>query len=210
MSRTIQAIEGRPATNNTTSREPFTRCAWVPAGDDLYAAYHDREWGVPVRDEASLFELLCLEGAQAGLSWRTILGRRDGYRSAFDGFDPGLVAAFDDARLESILGDPRIVRNRLKVYAARDNARALLELRSATTLAELVWDVVGGKPIQNAWQSIDEVPAITPEADTMSRLLRSRGFRFVGPTICYAFMQSAGLVNDHMVGCFRHAEVRAR
>ena len=188
--------------------KPRHRCAWASSPE--MATYHDAEWGVPLHGDAALFEMLTLEGAQAGLSWRTILGRRDGYRSAFDGFDPGLVAAFDDARLESILGDPRIVRNRLKVYAARDNARALLELRSATTLAELVWDVVGGKPIQNAWESIDEVPAITPEADTMSRLLRSRGFRFVGPTICYAFMQSAGLVNDHVVGCFRHAGVRAR
>jgi len=184
------------------------RCAWVPANDELYEAYHDREWGVPIRDERRLFELLCLEGAQAGLSWRTILARRDGYRAVFAGFDPEQVAAFEDERLEEILRDPRIVRNRLKVLATRDNARALLRLRDdGTSLARLMWDVVGGEPTVNRRLTVDEIPAVTPDAEAMSRTLRGRGFRFVGPTICYAFMQSAGLVNDHVVNCFRYAEV---
>jgi DNA-3-methyladenine glycosylase I len=186
------------------------RCAWVPPDDELYVAYHDLEWGVPLRDERQLFELLCLEGAQAGLSWRTILARRDGYRSVFAGFDPARVAAFDDARLEAALLDPRIVRNRLKVYATRDNARAVLGLRErGTTLTRVLWDVVGGWPIVNRWESTAQIPVSTPEAETMSRLLRERGFRFVGPTICYAFMQAAGLVNDHTVDCFRYCEVAA-
>jgi DNA-3-methyladenine glycosylase I len=185
------------------------RCAWVPPDDELYVAYHDLEWGVPLRDERRLFELLCLEGAQAGLSWRTILARRDGYRAVFAGFDPEQVAAFDDDGLEAALQDPRIVRNRLKVYAARDNARAVLRQREEGGLGRLLWDVVGGSPIANRWQTPAEIPAVTPAAETMSRLLRERGFRFVGPTICYALMQAAGLVNDHLVSCFRYGEVSA-
>jgi DNA-3-methyladenine glycosylase I len=185
-----------------------TRCEWVPAGDELYVAYHDLEWGVPVHDERALFELLTLEGAQAGLSWRTILGRREGYRAVFDGLDPATVAAFDDARLEEILLDARIIRNRLKVYSMRDNARAVLRLHEAGTgLAQVLWDAVGGRPIVNAWESDEQIPASTPDAEAMSRTLRGLGFRFVGPTICYAFMQSAGLVNDHVVSCFRYVEV---
>jgi DNA-3-methyladenine glycosylase I len=184
------------------------RCDWVPAGDDLYVAYHDREWGVPVHDERALFGLLCLEGAQAGLSWRTILARRDGYRAVFEGFDPDAVAAFDDDRLETILLDARVIRNRLKVFATRDNARAVLRLREGgADLDHLLWDVVGGRPIVNAWETFGQVPAVSREAETMSRTLRKLGFRFVGPTICYAFMQSAGLVNDHTVGCFRYREM---
>jgi DNA-3-methyladenine glycosylase I len=183
------------------------RCAWVPQNDDLYVAYHDREWGVPIHDEFRLFELLCLEGAQAGLSWRTILARRDGYRAVFAGFDPEQVARFDDERLEAALQDTRIIRNRLKVYATRDNALTLLSLPGETTFERLVWDAVGGRSIQNAWESVDQIPVSTPEAETMSRTLRELGFRFVGPTICYAFMQSAGLVNDHLVSCFRYREV---
>jgi DNA-3-methyladenine glycosylase I len=183
-----------------------TRCAWVPPNDDLYVAYHDREWGVPLHEELALFELLCLEGAQAGLSWRTILARRDGYRAVFAGFDPEELANWDDGRLEAILQDARIIRNRLKVHAARDNARALLRLRTETTLDRLLWDMVGGRPIQNAWESLDQIPVSTPEAETMSRTLRKLGFRFVGPTICYAFMQAAGLVNDHTVDCYRYQE----
>jgi DNA-3-methyladenine glycosylase I len=183
----------------------------VPIGDRLYVAYHDLEWGMPVRDERPLFELLCLEGAQAGLSWRTILGRRDGYRAVFDDFDPERLAAFADERLETILQDARIVRNRLKVYATRDNARALLRLRTEREdgLSGLVWAVVGGRPIQNAWRANDDVPAVTPEAEALSSALRKLGFRFVGPTICYAFMQSAGLVNDHLATCHRYSEVQS-
>jgi DNA-3-methyladenine glycosylase I len=183
------------------------RCDWVPPNDELYVPYHDREWGVPLHDERRLFELLCLEGAQAGLSWRTILARREGYRAVFADFDPDRLAEFDDDRLEAILLDPRVIRNRLKVLATRDNARAVLRLRGETTLSRVLWDVVGGAPIQNAWETLDQIPASTPVAETMSRNLRARGFRFVGPTICYAFMQSAGLVNDHVVGCFRYEEV---
>lgn len=183
------------------------RCGWVSADDELYVAYHDREWGAPLYDERALFELLCLEGAQAGLSWRTILSRREGYRAVFAGFDPDLVAQFVDDRLEAILLDTRIIRNRLKVFATRDNARATVQLREEGGLSRLLWDVVGGRPIQNRWQDLGQVPVSTPEAEAMSRTLRKLGFRFVGPTICYAFMQAAGLVNDHVVGCFRHEEV---
>jgi DNA-3-methyladenine glycosylase I len=184
------------------------RCGWVPADDRIYVAYHDLEWGVPVHDERALFELLTLEGAQAGLSWRTILARRDGYRAVFDGFDPEKIAAFDDARLEAILLDARTVRNRLKVFATRDNAWAVLRLHEDdASLGRLLWDMVGGTSIVSAWETLSQVPVSIPEAETMSRTLRKLGFRFVGPTICYAFMQSAGLVNDHLVGCFRHREL---
>jgi len=183
------------------------RCGWVSPDDELYVAYHDREWGVPLCEERPLFELLCLEGAQAGLSWRTILARRDGYRAVFESFDPDRLARLDDDRLEAVLRDPRIVRNRLKVFAVRDNARATVELRGEGGLSRLLWDIVGGKPVQNSWQNLSQVPVSTPQAEAMSRTLRKRGFRFVGPTICYAFMEAAGLVNDHTVDCFRHDEV---
>ena len=186
------------------------RCAWVPEGDELYIAYHDLEWGVPLHDERALFELLCLEGAQAGLSWRTILARREGYRAVFAGFDPGKVAVFSDADLEAALLDARIIRNRPKVYGVRDGARATLELRAEGGLASLLWGVVGGRPIVNRWQSPAEIPTATPEAEMMSRTLKRLGFRFVGPTICYAFMQAAGLVNDHTTDCFRYGDLVAR
>ena len=185
----------------------ITRCAWVPPNDDLYVAYHDREWGVPLHDERALFELLCLEGAQAGLSWRTILARREGYRAAFEDFNPDVIAAFDDDRLDRILKDSRIIGNRLKVNAMRENARALVWMRAETTLDRLLWDFVGGRPIDGARRSIDQIPAVTPQAEALSRRLKARGFRFVGPTICYAFMQSAGLVNDHTLDCFRYREL---
>jgi DNA-3-methyladenine glycosylase I len=185
-----------------------SRCEWVPAGDELYVAYHDREWGVPVRDERALFELLTLEGAQAGLSWRTILARREGYRAVFAGFDVDVVAGWDDSQVAAALADARIIRNRLKVYSTRDNARAVVRLHEqGTDLARLLWAFVGGRPIVNAWETLGQIPASTPEAETMSKALRKLGFRFVGPTICYAFMQSAGLVNDHVLSCFRSDEV---
>jgi DNA-3-methyladenine glycosylase I len=184
------------------------RCAWVPAGDPLYEEYHDREWGVPVHDDRRMFELLCLEGAQAGLSWRTILARRDGYRGVFEDFDAEKLAEFDGDRLEARLTDRRIVRNRLKVFSVRDNARALLRLQAGGgSLTGLMWGVVGNETIVNRWQTLSEVPAVTPEAEAMSRLLKARGFRFVGPTICYAHMQSAGLVNDHLISCFRYRDL---
>ncbi len=188
------------------SEEP-QRCGW-PGVDALYLAYHDEEWGVPIRDERRLFELLCLEGAQAGLAWITILRKRDGYRRAFAGFDPEVVAGFDDGDVERLLGDAGIVRNRAKIRAAIANARGVLALRAAGGLSDHLWSFVGGEPRQNRWAGIGEIPASTAESEAMSRDLRKRGFGFVGPTICYAFMQSAGLVNDHEVGCFRWAEVQ--
>ncbi len=185
------------------------RCAWVPPDDELYVAYHDREWGVPIHDERSLFELLCLEGAQAGLRWRTILARREGYRAVFEGFDPERLAEWDEGRLEAALQDGRIIRNRLKVFGVRESARATVALRKEGGLSRLLWDVVGGQPVVGGWTELREVPVSTSQAETMSKTLRQLGFRFVGPTICYAFMQSAGLVNDHTIDCFRYREIAA-
>jgi DNA-3-methyladenine glycosylase I len=177
----------------------------VPETDPLYVAYHDEEWGVPVRDERRLFELLTLEGAQAGLSWSTILHKREGYRRLFAGFDPDAVARFDAADVERLLADPAIVRNRLKVESTVANARAVLALRErGGSLAGLIWGAVGGEPRRNAWRSVSEVPAETDESKALSRELKRLGFRFVGPTTCYALMQAAGLVDDHVVDCFRH------
>ena len=185
-----------------------SRCDWVPADDPLYVAYHDEEWGVPEHDDRKLFELLVLEGAQAGLSWSTILRKRDGYRRLFAGFDPEAVARFDDRRVEELLADPAIVRNRLKVESAVANARAVLEAQDELgSLAALLWGVVGGEPLVNRWKAIAEIPAETPESRALSKELKRRGFRFVGPTTCYAFMQAAGLVNDHVVSCFRYRQV---
>ncbi len=183
------------------------RCAWAPASDPAYLAYHDEEWGVPVRDERRLYELLVLEGAQAGLSWSTILHKRDGYRAAFAGFDPDVVATFGPGDVERLLAEPGIVRNRLKVESAIANARATLALREEGGLARLLWSFVGGRPLVNRWQRLGEIPAETAESRAMSKELKRLGFRFVGPTVCYAFMQAAGLVNDHVVSCFRHSEV---
>jgi DNA-3-methyladenine glycosylase I len=176
----------------------------------VYRAYHDLEWGVPVRDEHRLFEFLVLEGAQAGLSWATILRKREGYRRAFAGFDPAVVAAFDDADVARLLADPGIVRNRAKVAAAIGNARVTLELRAAgTSLVTHLWSFVDGRPVVNRFESLAEIPPETGASRAMSRDLRARGFRFVGPTMCYALMQAAGLVNDHEVGCYRWTEVQA-
>lgn len=183
------------------------RCAWAPESDPDYLAYHDEEWGVPLRDERRLYELLVLEGAQAGLSWSTILHKRAGYRAAFAGFDPEAVAAFGTGDVERLLADSGIVRNRLKVESAITNAKATLRLREAGGLAGLVWSAVGGRPRVNRWRSLAEIPAETAESRALSEELRRRGFRFVGPTVCYAFMQAAGLVNDHVVDCFRYSEV---
>ena len=186
-----------------------TRCGWV-SDDPLYLDYHDREWGVPLRDDDRLFELLLLEGAQAGLAWITILRKREGYRRAFDGFDAEKMAAYTDADRERLRLDAGIVRNRLKIDAAIGNARAYLELRRHEGgFAGFLWDFVGGEPVQNAYRELAELPAKTPISDAMSKELKRRGFKFVGSTICYAFMQAAGMVNDHTVDCFRHAEVAA-
>jgi DNA-3-methyladenine glycosylase I len=186
---------------------PRTRCFWV-SDDPLYISYHDDEWGVPVHDERRLFEMLILEGAQAGLSWITVLRRREGYRQAFDGFDPEVIARYGPAEIAARLADPGIVRNRAKVEATVQNAQALLRLREeGGSLDGLLWSFVGGRPRQNRWTGRGEVPAETPESKAMSKELRRRGFTFVGPTICYAFMQAVGMVNDHTVDCFRFDEI---
>ena len=183
------------------------RCGWA-GPDPLYVAYHDDEWGVPLHDERALFELLILEGAQAGLNWLTILKKRVGYRAAFDNFDAARIATYDDVKIAALLADPGIVRNRLKVQAAITNARACLALRDAGGgLDAYLWDFVDGAPITNRWRSLEEVPASTALSDRVSKDLKSRGFKFVGPTIVYAYLQSAGLVNDHVVDCFRRAAV---
>jgi DNA-3-methyladenine glycosylase I len=185
------------------------RCVWATS-DPLYVTYHDEEWGVPSHDDRHLFEMLILEGAQAGLSWITILRRRDGYRRAFDGFDPEAIARYGPEKTAALLADPGIIRNRAKVNAAVTNARAYLALREETgSLDRFLWHFVGGRPIQNRWKR-SEVPAETAESKAMSKELRRRGFTFVGPTICYAFMQAVGMVNDHTVDCFRHRELSTR
>jgi DNA-3-methyladenine glycosylase I len=183
------------------------RCAWA-AGSAAECAYHDTEWGVPEHDDRALFELLCLEGAQAGLSWRTVLLRRDGYRDAFAGFDIARCAALPDATLDALCADARLIRHRGKITSVRDNARAALALADAHGgLARFLWSFIGGAPRVNAWPERGHVPARTPEAEAMSKALRAAGFRFAGPTICYAFMQASGMVNDHVLACFRHREL---
>lgn len=186
----------------------MSRCAW--ARNDLAIAYHDAEWGVPLHDEQKLFEFLILEGAQAGLSWDTILRKRDHYRLVFDAFDPHIVATYDEQKIADLLDDPGIVRNRLKVRAAVRNATAFLEIqRELGSFNAYVWSFVEGEPIQNQWPTMHDVPSQTPQAKALSQDLKRRGFTFVGPTICYAFMQATGMVNDHTVDCFRHAEVQS-
>jgi DNA-3-methyladenine glycosylase I len=180
------------------------RCGWVREGDPLYLAYHDEEWGVPSHDERHLFELLVLEGAQAGLSWTTILHKREGYRRVFASFEVSRVARLGPDDVERLLGDAGIVRNRAKIESAIANARATIE---AGGLDELLWSFVGGEPIRNSWRTLSEIPAETAESRAMSKELKRRGFRFVGPTVCYALMQACGLVNDHVVDCFRHAQL---
>jgi len=180
------------------------RCWWAPEGDPAYLAYHDDEWGVPSHDERHLFEMLTLEGAQAGLSWATILHKREGYHMAFENFDAQKVARFTERDIERLLADPSIVRNRLKVESTVNNAKRVLELES---LDEYLWGFVGGSPIVNRWRKLSDIPAETAESRAMSKDMKKRGFRFVGPTVCYAFMQATGLVNDHVVDCFRYAEL---
>jgi DNA-3-methyladenine glycosylase I len=181
------------------------RCAWVPDADPEYVAYHDDEWGVPSRDERHLFEMLTLEGAQAGLSWSTILRKREGYRKAFANFDAAKVARFSRKDVERLLADPGIVRNRLKVESTVNNAQLILELDS---LSDYLWSFVDGEPLVNRWRKLGELPAETAQSKAMSKDLKKRGFRFVGSTICYAFMQATGLVNDHLVTCFRYRQLR--
>ena len=186
------------------------RCPWCE-GFDLYRAYHDTEWGVPLHDDRTLFELLILEGAQAGLSWATILKKRENYRRAFDAFDPALIARYGDEKVAALLADPGIVRNRAKVAAAILNAKACLALSAGgQSFSDFLWQFVDGVPIQNQWTSLAEVPVETTQSNAMSKALLKAGFKFVGPTICYAFMQSAGMVNDHLTTCPRHTEVKDR
>jgi DNA-3-methyladenine glycosylase I len=187
------------------------RCFWVPPDEPLYLAYHDEEWGVPVHDDRRLFEMLILEGAQAGLSWITILRRRTAYRQAFDGFDPEKIAAYGPKKVSALLADEGIIRNRAKIEATITNARAFLRLRDEPDgFSGFLWQLVGGAPRQNRFKERSDVPAETAESKAMSKELKKRGFTFVGPTICYAFMQAVGMVNDHQVGCFRHREVNRR
>ena len=182
------------------------RCPW--AKGEEYVAYHDEEWGVPIHDDRLLFEFLILEGAQAGLSWITILKKRATYRRVFDQFDPAVVATYDEAKHASLMSDAGIVRNRLKIQSAIDNAKAFLEIQHEFgSFDRFIWSFVDGNPLQNQWESMSDVPARTPESDAMSKALKKRGFRFVGTTICYAFMQAVGMVNDHLTSCHRHREL---
>jgi DNA-3-methyladenine glycosylase I len=190
---------------------PRRRCEWAPPDDPLYREYHDEEWGVPLHDDRALFEFLVLEGAQAGLSWATILRKRENYRRAFDGFRPEKVARYDAAKVRRLLADGGIVRNRLKIGSAVRNARAFLEVQKEFgSFDAYIWGFVNGKPLVNRWKSIKEIPAKTPESEAMSRDLIKRGFRFVGPTICYAHMQATGMVNDHVTSCFRYGQLAAK
>ena len=184
-------------------------CPWC-TGFDLYRQYHDEEWGVPLRDDRALFELLILEGAQAGLSWSTVLKKREHYRNVFDGFEPEAIARYDEAKVASLLADPGIIRNRAKVAATIQNAKTYLSIRDAgQSFSDYLWQFVGGTPIQNHWVNMGEVPTSTPQAVAMSKALQKLGFKFVGPTICYAFMQASGMVNDHLTHCPRHMAVQA-
>ena len=185
-------------------------CPWY-TGFDLYRQYHDEEWGVPLRDDRALFELLNLEGAQAGLSWSTVLKKREHYRRVFDGFQPEIIARYDETKVAALLADPGIIRNRAKVAATIQNAKVFLSLKeSGQSFSETLWQFVDGQPIQNSWQSMSEVPTSTPQAVAMSKALQKIGFKFVGPTICYAFMQASGMVNDHLVSCPRYAAVKTK
>ncbi len=184
-----------------------SRCGWA-TNDPLYIAYHDREWGTPLRDDRGLFELLLLEGAQAGLSWITVLRKRENYRAAFDNFEPSMVAQYGERKLARLLEDPGIIRNRRKIEAAVVNAKAVIEVqRNFGSFDAYIWQFVNRTRLQNARRSLGDIPSSTRESDAMSKDLKKRGFKFVGTTICYAFMQATGMVNDHIVGCFRYAEL---
>ena len=190
------------------AKTELVRCAWPLGGNELYVQYHDEEWGVPIYDDRKQFEFLTLESAQAGLNWSTILNKREGYRKAFADFDPEKVARFTPARIEKILADPGIVRNRLKVVAAVNNAKRFLDVQDEFGgFAKYLWQFVGGKPIQNRWSDTKQVPATSPESDAASKDLKQRGFKFVGSTIIYAHMQATGMVNDHLTTCFRYKQV---
>ncbi|MFB3141756.1 MAG: DNA-3-methyladenine glycosylase I [Acidobacteriota bacterium] len=186
------------------------RCTWAEGGNELYIQYHDREWGVPVHEDRKQFEFLILEGAQAGLSWSTVLNKREGYRKAFARFDPVKVARFSEKKIETLIQDPSIIRNRLKITSAVSNARAFLAIQKEYgSFDTYIWDFVGGKPLQNRWNAMADVPATSPESEALSKDLKQRGLKFVGSTIMYAHLQAAGLVNDHLISCFRYRECAA-
>jgi len=186
------------------------RCTWAEGGNELYIQYHDREWGVPVHEDRKQFEFLILEGAQAGLSWSTVLNKREGYRKAFAVFDPVKVARFSEKKIETLIQNPSIIRNRLKITSAVSNARAFLAIQKEYgSFDTYIWDFVGGKPLQNRWNAMADVPATSPESEALSKDLKQRGLKFVGSTIMYAHLQAAGLVNDHLVSCFRYRECAA-
>ncbi len=188
----------------------MNRCEWADS-NELLRAYHDNEWGEPIHDDRRLFEFLILEGAQAGLSWSTILGKREGYRKVFENFDALIISRFSEDDVSRLATDSRIIRNRLKINAAITNARAFLKVQEQFgSFDRYIWKFVNGKSIQNSWRKISDVPSSTPESDAMSKDLQNRGFTFVGTTICYAFMQAVGMVNDHVTGCFRHLELRKK
>lgn len=189
------------------SSQPLCRCWWAKDGNDLYQAYHDNEWGTPVHDDRIHFEFLILEGAQAGLSWITILKRREGYKKAFANFDPAIVAKYDEKKREQLLNNPEIIRNKLKIASAIKNAQLFLDIQKEFgSFDRYIWQYVGGKPIQNTWKSKNEVPSESVESKNLSKDLKKRGFKFVGSTIMYAHMQATGLVNDHTTDCFRHSQ----
>ncbi len=189
--------------------ELMKRCDWANSSI-LEQEYHDNEWGNPVYDDRLLFEFIILEGAQAGLSWVTILKKREGYREAFDNFDAKKIARYDERKIEELLANPGIVRNKLKVNAAVGNAKAFLNIQKEFgSFSKYIWDIVGGKPIQNSWKSLNEIPTSTPESDALSKDLKKQGFKFVGTTICYAFMQAVGMVNDHTIDCHRHNQLQS-
>jgi DNA-3-methyladenine glycosylase I len=191
------------------TEKPLVRCAW-PGDDPLMIAYHDEEWGAPLRDDRKLFEFVVLDAVQAGLSWRTVLHRREAYRRALHGFDPERIARYDDRDMARLLADAGLVRNRAKMAAIVRDARCFLEIqREHGSFADFVWGFVGGAPIVHRFRALAELPATSPESEAMSKALKARGFQFVGPTICYAFMQAAGLVNDHVISCFRHRQLAA-
>jgi DNA-3-methyladenine glycosylase I len=186
----------------------LTRCGWVNLNEPIYVKYHDEEWGVPLRGDNALFERVCLEGAQAGLSWITILKKRENYRKAFDNFDPAIVARYDEAKVEELMQNAGIVRNRLKINAAINNARQVLKIQDELgSFSDYLWGFVDGQTIHNQWQSLGDIPAETEVSRRMSKDLLKRGFKFVGSTICYAMMQATGMVNDHTLNCFRHWEI---
>ena len=206
----MAAVAGQRYDRRVSKSGSNTRCPWCLASE-AYVAYHDSEWGAPLHDERMLFELLILEGAQAGLSWSTILNKRDNYRKAFDNFDARKIARYTNRKSAALLADAGIVRNRLKIAAAIQNAKAFLAVQKEFgSFDRYVWGFVGGKPRQNRRRSMKQVPARTPESDAMSKDLKLRGFKFVGSTICYAYMQATGMVNDHLVTCFRHIQVQPK